>query len=169
MRKIVTILLTVLLLTVTVYALPEVYEIPMNCDIPEGAYGVWQVPCIGTRTPLYISKGTGQNIIDAEDSALYQRYGKGYAIYDHAWSEVGNGCWCVEQMEVGCGAFLCREGKPEICYECTAIYLTKQNGTLYKCRGSNITIGKNEIMCLSCAEDDGWVYVAVFEKVGEMP
>lgn len=170
MKKIIVILLTVLLLTVTVYALPEVYEIPMNVDYPVDCWGVWQVPCLGTRSPLYEAQPSGQqDVVDAENSALFQRYGKGYGIYDHAWSEVPGGFWCVEQMQVGCGGFLCREGKPEVCYECTAIYLAEQKANNYRTRNGNVTLAADEIMCVSCAEEDGWVYVAVFKKIGEMP
>ena len=161
--------LTLLLLTATVYALPAVYEIPQTYAVSEGAYGSWQVPCIGTRSTLYESPGVGQDVIDAENSALYQRYGKGYAIFDHSYSEVGGGVWCVETMQAGCGAFLCREGKPEVCYECTAIYLAQQVGNYYKTRNGFVSPSSKEIMCVSCADEDGWVYVAIFEKVGEMP
>ena len=170
MKKIIVCVLAALLLAATAYALPESYEIPMICEIPEGAYGVWQVPCLGTRSPLYTSAGVGQDVVDAEKSALIRRFGKGYAIHDHAGSELGAGhFWNVEDMQVGCAGFLCREGRPEICYECTAIFLAQRNGSAYKCRGAKITLKSSEIMCLSCTEDDGWVYVAVFEKVGEMP
>lgn len=169
MKKVITLILTVLLLSVTAYALPEVYEIPMACEYSPEAYGVWQVPCIGTRSPLYFTRGSMQEIIDEENAALIRRYGKGYAIYDHADSYVGLGYWRVDEMQVGCGGFLCREGKPEAVYECTAIYLAEQKGDAYYWHGKKLAPGENEILCLSCADEDGWVCVAVFEFIGEMP
>lgn len=170
MKKIVCILLFVLLLTATVYALPSVYEIPATVDYPVDCWGVWQVPCIGTRSPLYTSPGVGQDVIDAENSALIYKYGKGYTIIDHSGSEMNGGhIWAVEDMQVGCGAFLCREGKPEKCYECTAIYLAQQNTNGYWYHGKKIVPDANAIVCVSCADTDGWVYVAYFEFIGDMP
>lgn len=171
MKKIAIALVLTLFLTLTVFAaaLPDVYEIPQNVEFQEGSIGTWQVPCIGTRSPLYETKGVGQDVIDAKNSALYQRMGKGYAIYDHADSEVGMGLWRVQDMCVGCGGFLCQEGKPEKCYECTAIYLAEQRGNDYYYHNKAIRPEANAIICVSCAETDGWVYVAMFEYVGEMP
>lgn len=169
MKKVLFIILAVVLLTVTVFAL-EVYEIPQNVDIPEDAYGVFQVPCIGTNSPLYEApRGNGQDVIDEENSALIRKYGRGWLIADHSCSEVGNGIWCVENMEVGGGAFLIREGKPEICYGCTAIYLCRQNGDKFTYHGQNVNPTKDGIICISCADEDGYVYLAVYEYIGEMP
>lgn len=84
-------------------------------------------------------------------------------------SYVGLGYWRVDEMQVGCGGFLCREGKPEAVYECTAIYLAEQKGDAYYWHGKKLAPGENEILCLSCADEDGWVCVAVFEYIGEMP
>ena len=170
MKRVFFIIFAVVFLTMTAFALPEVYEIPQTVDYPVDCWGVWQVPCIGTRSPLYTSDGLGQDVIDAENSALYQRMGKGYAIYDHAGSELNGGhIWAVEDMQVGCGGFLCREGKGEICYECTAIYLTEQRGNDYYWHNRAIRPEQDCLICVSCADEDGWVYVAYFEYVGEMP
>ena len=171
MKKIIIILLAVMLMTVTVYALPEVYEIPMTVDYPVDCWGVFQVPCIGTRSPLYeATPSEWQDVIDADNSALIRRYAKGYAIHDHAGSVLNSGhLWRVEDMQVGCGGFLCREGKGEICYECTAIYLTEQRGNDFYWHNKAIRPEQDCLICVSCADEDGWVYVAYFEMVGVMP
>lgn len=168
MKRTITIILAVLLLSVTVYALPGVYEVPAPNDYPVDCWGVWQVPCIGTRSPLYEGKGIGQDVIDADNSALIRKIGKGYGIFDHAGSEITGHFWNVEEIKPGSGGFLCREGKPEVCYECTAVYLTQQVGNSYYYHGKTIVPGTG-IICVSCADEDGWCYVAVFEKVGVMP
>jgi len=164
MKKGLFVILALALLTGTVFAL-NVYEIPQAVEIPEAAYGVFQVPCIGTSSPLYEG---WQSVIDAEDSALILKYGRGWLIADHAYSEVG-GLWCVQNMQVGCGAFLIREGKPELCYGCTAIYLCRQDGNGFTYNGRSINPTKDGIICISCAEEDGYVYLAAFEYIGEMP
>lgn len=93
-----------------------------------------------------------------------------YTIIDHAGSEMNGGhIWAVEDMQVGCGGFLCREGKPEKCYECTAIYLAQQNSNGYWYHGKKIVPDSNAVICVSCTDTDGWVYVAYFEFVGGMP
>lgn len=171
MKKVLFIILALALLTVTAYALPEVYEIPMTVDYPVDCWGVFQVPVLGTRSPLYEAPPSEwQDVIDAENSALIYNYGKGYAILDHAGSEMNSGhIWAVEDMQVGRGGFLCREGKPEKCYECTAIYLAQQNVNGYWYHGKKIVPDANAIVCVSCTDTDGWVYVAYFEYIGEMP
>ncbi len=173
MRRLSTAILTaVLALSLSAYALAlDMYEIPQAVTLPEDAYGCWQVPCIKTRSTLYECSNPAlwQSVVDAEDSALIKGYGYGLAIYDHAGSEAGRGVWDVSQMQVGCGAFLLREGRGETCYQCVAIFLAEQRGNSYICRGQSIQPQQNEIMCLSCAERDGWVYVALFEYLGTMP
>ena len=160
-------LVLVALLTVAVYAL-EVYEIPHTVEIPDGAYGVFQIPSIGTDSPLYQGRDY-QGIIDDEDSALLYKYKRGWLVADHSGSEVGDGYWYVEDIRVGSGAFLIREGQPEIAYFCTAVYFCHQNGWNYAYHGQNVNPTANGMMCVSCSEVEDWVYVAVFEYVGEMP
>ena len=168
MRKLSTAILTaVLAVSLSAYAVAlDVYEIPQQTEIPTEAWGVLQVPCIRTNSPLYEG---WQEVIDAEDSALVLRYEQGLLILDHAGSEVGRGYWCVEDMKVGCGAFLIREGKGAKCYECTAIYLCEQSGLNYLYRGQRVTPTRDGLMCVSCTERDGYVFVAVFDFIGDMP
>lgn len=157
-------------LALVAIVLLAVTEIPHQTPIPEDAFGIWQVPCIEVSLPIYEEVGhNGQSIIDAEDSGCIWHYGKSYIIGDHAGSEIGLGVWYVEQMQVGCGAFLLREGKPSICYECTAIFLTKQVGAYYQWRGATLWPKADEIFCVSCGDAEDEVFLAVFHKLGEMP
>lgn len=162
MKKLVIAAAAAVLLAVT--------EIPRTEPVPEGAYAVWQVPCIQASLPIYEEVGrNGQALIDAEDSGCIWQYGRGRCIGDHAGSEAGRGIWAVETIEIGCGGFMIREGKPATCYECTALYLCRQAGAYYQWHGQTIFPKKDDLICVSCAEEDGYVYLAYFEKLGEMP
>ncbi len=172
MRKLSTAILTaVLAVSLSAYAVAlDIFEIPQPAQIPTEAYGVFQVPSLRTSSPLYkTTPAQWQDVVDAEDAALIKPYGYGLAIYDHAGSEAGRGVWDVSQMQVGCAAFLLREGKGETCYQCVAIYFAEQRGNTYFCRGQTIQPQQDEIMCVSCAERDGWVFAAIFQKLGDMP
>lgn len=173
MRKVSTAILTAILaVSLSAYAAAlDVYEIPQAAEIPAEAYGVFQVPSLRTSSALYECSNPAywQDVVDAEESALIKPYGYGLAIYDHAGSECGRGLWCVEDMTVGCAAFLLREGKGETCYQCVSIFLAEQRGNAYLCRGQTIQPQQDEIMCVSCAERDGWVFAAIFQKLGDMP
>ena len=170
-KKLLAILLAVIVLCgVTVWAAiaVEVYEIPHAVEVPEGAYGVLQIPSIGVDAPLFEGRDF-QQVIDDEDSALIRKYKKGYYIGDHSGSEVGGGYWYVEDIHVGCGAFLIRDGEPTKAYLCTSVYFCHQNGWNWAYHGQNVNPTANGFMCVSCSEWDNWVYLAVFEFVDEMP
>lgn len=170
-KKLLAILLAVIVLAgVTVWAVQtfEVYEIPHKVDIPEGAYGVLQIPSIGVDAPLYEGRDF-QSIIDDENSALIRRYKRGYYIGDHAGSEVGGGFWYVEDIRVGSGAFIVRDGEPTQAYLCTSVYFCHQNGWNWAYHGTNVNPTANGFICASCSDYDDWVYLACFEFVENMP
>lgn len=165
-----TVILTLVLavvLTVTVFAL-DIYEIPQTVEIPEGAYGVLQIPCIGTNSPLYEGRDF-QSIIDDENSALIRRYKRGWYIGDHAGSEVGGGFWYVEDITVGSAAFIIRDGEPTKAYLCTSVYFLHQNGWDYAYHGTTVNPTRDGFICVSCSDYDDWVYLACFEYVEDMP
>lgn len=162
------ILLASVLLCVTVFAW-DIYAVPQTVTIPEGAYGVLQIPDIGTNSPLYEGRDF-QDIIDDEDSALIRKYKRGWYIGDHAGSEVGGGYWYVEDINVGSAAFIIRGDEPTKAYLCTSVYFCHQNGWNYAYHGQNINPTANGFICVSCSDyADDWVYVAVFEFVEDMP
>ena len=156
-------------LALAVILILAVTEIPHDVPIPTDGM-IWQVPCISVSLPVYPEVGrNGQSLIDADNSGCIWQYGRGRIIGDHAGSEIGRGVWFVEDMRVGCAGFLMQEGKPHVCYECTAILLCRQVGAYYQWHGATVWPKTDEILCVSCAEDEEFVYLAVFEKVGEMP
>ena len=66
--------------------------IPRKVEIPDGAYGVWQIPELNIMIPLYLgsTKDKTMVIIDAENSASIRRFGAGRIIEDHAESKAGS-------------------------------------------------------------------------------
>lgn len=145
---------------------------PNEVEIPEDAWGVWQVAETGTNSPLYFSQGVGQSIVDRENAACVRNFGEGYAIFDHADSELDGGVWNVNEMTVGGSAFLFRKDKPTKEFVCTAIYLAYSDGYKFiaEVDSSIIRPHKSDIICASCANDDGtMVYVAYYDLVGEWP
>ena len=123
------------------------------------------IPSIGTTSPLKECNGTlreRQAIVDMEDLALYQRYGKGHLIADHAESEVG-GLWCMEEIRIGDVGILYTEDGAQF-YECTAIVKAKRGKNAYNFRGKPFYPDKGDIVCVSCADERGdWVYAAYFD------
>lgn len=75
----------------------------------------------------------------------------------------------MEDLHVGCGAFIIREGKPEQVFICTSISLCRQNGWSWTYHGANVNPTKDGFICASCSEDEDWVYIAAFEFLEELP
>ena len=123
------------------------------------------IPSIGTTSPLKECNGTlreRQAIIDTEDLALYQRYGRGHMIGDHVGSEIGDAVWDMSLVSVGDIGILYTENGTEY-YECIAVYKVRNNGRYWH-RGKPITVDKHDIIALSCVEgEDGWEYCAYFD------
>jgi len=137
-------------------------------NIPEGAYGVWEIASLGTISPLYTSKANtsreNQRVVDRENCALWWRYSKGHAIVDHLDSEVGDGLWRVNEMHVSDIATL-TTSKGKTYYECRAIWMATQTKYVYQYDGSTIQVKAGDIICVSCADEDGYNYVAYFKKI----
>lgn len=145
------------------------FAVPQAATIPDGAYGVWQVPSIGTSTPVYESETrTGQEVVDKENAALIRERGKGWLVADHADSEVDGGIWNVNEMRVGEPAFLITEDVT-YCYECIAICIVRNNGYEHSFMGIAIRPDKDDVICVSCALEAGYEYLAYYDYKGEIP
>lgn len=169
MKKILAVLILICLLCGSV-AWADAIPVPSApTEIPEGSVGVWKVPSLKTATPLY-KKDRGQNgqdIVDAEDSALLKYYGVGYAILDHAGSETGKGIWHVEDIKVEDVAWWITEGGIEQ-YRCYAVVRATQTGSTYTVKGTPVyPLSSTDILCVSCAVKDGDVFIAFFKDEGE--
>lgn len=85
------------------------FAIPQKCEIPEGAYGVWQIPELNVIIPLYEgNNATAQKIIDKENSACIEKFGVGRIIEDHADSKSNKdkGSWELWRVHPDDAAFL---------------------------------------------------------------
>ena len=124
------------------------------------------IPSIGTESPLKECNGSlreRQAIVDTEDLALWQRYGKGHLVCDHSGSEMGDGLWLMECVCVGDTAILYTEDGAQY-YECTAIVKCKRGQYAYNYRGRPFYPDKGDIIAVSCVDETGdWVYAAYFD------
>ena len=125
----------------------------------------FSIPSIGTESPLKECNGSlreRQAIVDTEDLALYQRYGKGHMIGDHVGSIIGDAVWDMSLVSVGDIGILYTEDGTEY-YECIAVYKVRNNGRYWH-RGKPITVDRHDIICLSCVPyEDGWEVCAYFD------
>lgn len=147
------------------------FEIPHTTVIPDNAYGVWQVPALEIDVPLYTSThGNGQDVVDREGAALVRGWGKGKAICDHADSQHGDSYWNVNQMQVGGSAFLIT-ADGTLWYRCDMICRVKNTGTGYICTptGHTVHVQQDDVICLSCTDEDGYEWLAYFTCMGEFP
>lgn len=148
-------------------------EVPTECEVPNDAFGVWQIPEIETVTPIYERSVTnGQDIVDRENSAVIMPLGSGRLIGDHAGSITngGRGIWHMNYVHVDGRAFLSTDDVTEI-YQCYAICRAQSTGYGYTVNGKGISPnGSREIFCVSCANASGSeVYIAMYRYVGTTP
>lgn len=149
-------------------------EIPLPCEMPEKAWGVFQIPTLEANVPLYWSEIVSQKNIDKDNGADVTRNGNGYIILDHQGSEIQQnggvwsdcGHWDLNLIPVGSMAFLYR-GDEIYFYECTSVCLADWLGNTATYDGKAIRAHKNDIVCVCCAvpNDDSLVYVAYFDFV----
>ena len=124
------------------------------------------IPSIGTESPLKECNGTlaqRQAIVDTEELALYERYGRGHAIGDHVGSVIDGAVWDMSLVSVGDIGILYTEQGAEY-YECIAVMKVRNTGRDYRHRGKPITVDRHDIICLSCVPyEDGWENLAYFD------
>ena len=143
------------------------FECPQPVVIPDGSYGVLQVPAMELDLPLYTSGGNDQTVVDRDDSALIRRWGEGLLIADHAGSRHGDARWYVNAMQVGGTVFLVTRDETAA-YHCTAILQGENTGTAYAYGGREIWPKHDQILCVSCGRDNT-TYIAILEYEGVIP
>lgn len=160
-------LLGVILLLLSIICIPTV-PYAGKPKIPKGAYGVWQVSALSTSTPLYEAKSNSgkdrQKVVDKENAAVWMPYGKGHAIVDHLDSVVGGGVWRVNGIVVDDIATLTTKNGTKY-YHCVAVWLATQTKYVYQWEDETISCKKGDIICVSCADADGYDYVAYFKPL----
>jgi len=148
------------------------FAIPRKCEIPAGAYGVWQIPELDIMIPLYkgSSKSKTQEIIDKENSASIRPWGCGRIIEDHADSTAGRGKWQIGKVLPDMLGFLILPDKTEQ-YVCNRVLRAKRFNTCFTCDGIGVYPRlTTDILCVCCAKDDATeVYIAAFKYEGTMP
>lgn len=149
------------------------FVIPRKCTIPDGAYGVWQVPELNIMIPLYQgNNATAQKLVDNENSACIQQFGVGKIINDHAESVStnGKGIWRVNEFLPDTQAFLATKNVTYQ-YSCKYVCRAYLHTHAYILDGQSIYPRKaTDILCCGCATADASeVYIACFKYIGEMP
>lgn len=147
----------------------DLTKIPRNVTIPGNAVGVWVIPDLKVSVPVYKdTHNVKQNtqIIDAENSALYQPYLQAYIISDHAGS---SDTWFMQKATLDMDAYFVRPyGTTHyLCYTLLrADYHTwgyTQNGAMVIPRSSK------DMFCASCTDNTGKeAYLAVFKEAGKV-
>jgi len=148
------------------------YAIPRKCEIPDGAYGVWQIPELDIMIPLYKgpSKAKTQKIIDKENSASIRSWGCGRIIEDHAESVAGRGKWQIGKVLPDMLGFLVLPDKTEQ-YVCNRVLRAKRFNTCFTCDGVGVYPRLvTDILCVCCATGDASeVYIAAFKYTCALP
>lgn len=148
------------------------FAIPRKCTIPEGAYGMLQIPEHNIMIPLYQgNQATAQKIVDAENSASIHRFGAGKVIADHALSksDYAKGIWDVGEFHPDDVAFIVRE-KETLQYNCIFVARVYVNRSSYICNGASVYPKQADIMMVSCVNAKGTEnYLAYFKYAGKLP
>lgn len=144
------------------------FTLPTPCEIPSGAYCVWQIPSLNISVPVY--KTTSQKVVDAENSAAMQYGANCYVITDHAGSKDGKGTWLMENVKLDDAAFMIRKDRTER-YVCYAVMRVEHRSTRLVINGKTVNAySSKDIICRSCVDMTGKEnYVAMFRYVGTMP
>lgn len=148
------------------------FVIPRQCEIPEGAYGVWQIPELNIVIPVYEAKNLkqAQAQIDEKNSASIYKFGVGRTIADHAKSKAGTGKWDVGKFRPDMLGFLVTaKGTSE--YVCNQVCRVKVHTGGYTLDGLGVYPKLyTDIMCASCANKQGTEnYLAMFKYKCELP
>ena len=148
------------------------FAIPRKCDIPNGAYGVWQIPDLDIAIPVYKGDRSPktQAIIDEENSASLRAWGCGWLIEDHADSKAGNGKWQIGNVTPDMVGFLVlpNETRQSIC---NRVVRAQRHTTCFTCDGIGVyPRAATDILCACCATSDAKeVYVAAFKYKCKLP
>lgn len=151
----------------------DLTKVPRNISIPDKAVGVWVIPDLGVKVPVYKDTHSIQanaQIVDAENSALYQPYLQAYIISDHAGS---SDTWFMEKATLDMDAYFVR---PSITvpytthYSCYAILRADYHPWGYTQNGQMVTPrSSKDIVCVSCVDSKGKeVYMAIFREAGRV-
>ena len=156
------------LLTIFTAITLSLFAVPRPCDIPDGAYGVWQIPELDIAIPVYTSGH--QATVDADLSAYLATYGIGYVLNDHAESEtMGKGKWCINECKPDMRGFMVRENGT-YSYTCIWVCRATRLDHAYVLDGESLYPRRpGDIICASCATADASeVYLALFRLQGEI-
>ena len=149
----------------------EQFAVPRPCEIPPGAYGVWQIPSINVSIPVYQTNTptTTAAAVDREDSASIRKWGAGRIIEDHAKSKAGSGRWQIGEVKPDMLGFLITPAGTQR-YVCNRVMRAVRHPTCFTVDRVGVTARDvTDILCASCATADASeVYIAAFKLQKEL-
>lgn len=151
------------------------FAMPRKCEVPEGAYGVWQIPDLNIMMPVYKTGGgaSAQKVVDKEEAASMFPYGCGKIIADHADSKyhASSGAWKIGKVRPDYVAFMVRPDGTKERYVCNQVARVDVHRNGYTLDGQGIyPRSATDIICVCCANARGTEnYWAVFKYKGKMP
>lgn len=143
---------------------------PIQCEIPDGAIGVWQIPYLKIVVPVYDGpRYKWQDIVDEDYSALLSNWGTARMIGDHALSDSVNniGWWDIESVRLGMQAFFVKnDGIYEYLCCLTAVVDVQPWG--YTINGKTLSpYSSTDILNVCCFGNDSTRnFVALFKYIG---
>lgn len=149
------------------------FVIPRRCEVPVGAFAVWQIPELDVVIPLYQAKNRteAQKQVDKENSASIYRFGAGRVIADHADSAAGKGIWNIGQVKPDMIGYMVMPNGETTQYMCNQVCHVMVHPSCYTLDGCSVyPRSSTDILCVSCANASGTEnYLAVFKYKGKMP
>lgn len=148
------------------------FVVPRKCEIPAGAYGVFQVPEYNIMIPLYqANNANAQKIIDDPNSATIRPWGVGRIIEDHldSISMNGKGVWNVSDFRPDTVAFIVTE-KVTFCYASKFLCRAVRHTTCYTCDNQYLYPRSSTDICtISCVDATAKdVYFAIWRYTGNI-
>ena len=147
----------------------DLSKLNYNEVVPENALGVWRIPKLDIRVPVYSDKlrpGNTQSITDDPKSACQQRYYTAYMISDHSGAE---GTWYMEKVTLGTQAFYIKKNEI-VAYSCYELCIADYHTWGYTIHGG-VVLPKSsrDILCVSCVDATGkQAYIAIFKELGRV-
>lgn len=148
----------------------DLTKVPIGVRIPTNAVGVWSIPDLKVSVPIF--KDThdikrNADIVDAENSALYQPYCQAYIISDHAGS---SDTWFMDKVTLDMDAYFVKPTGATTHYVCYSLQRVDYHTWGYTQNGQMVTPrSSKDIVCVSCVDAKGKeAYMAIFREEGKV-
>lgn len=147
----------------------DLTKVPVGVRIPTNSVGVWAIPDLKVKVPVYKDTHSIQknaDIVDAENSALIQNYCQAQIISDHAGS---SDTWFMERATLDMDAYFVRP-YGTVHYVCYSLQRVDYHSWGYTQNNQMVTPrSSKDIVCVSCVDSKGKeAYMAIFKEDGRV-